>query len=158
MAHDVHLHVAFNCDSNEGVAALARKHLPAVQEVTRVEGRGPAFWDPAEAVWFLTDLSERTGSNPGPKGGLSLWGIVGNHTRAEVFAAVLRAFWDDLLRLEVDGGPQPWAHIIILYEEEQSEQANALEIYLTGDIWNDRANCSLTISKHEGLPFAWMQK
>lgn len=157
MAHDVHLHVAFNCNSNDGVAELARQHLPAVKAATGAES---TVYQPElgpEAAWFLEDLSRRTGENPGPKGGLSLWGIVSNHTQAQVFAEVLRPFWDDLLRRGVDGGPSAHHHILVFYEEEQSEQANALEIYLHGDVWFDRDNCSLVITNHQGLPFAWMQ-
>lgn len=74
MGYHVHIHIAFACDTNEGVAALAKKHRTSIDF-----GKGHGIGG-HEAAAFLDDLSERTGSNPGPKGGLSLWGITGNYT------------------------------------------------------------------------------
>ena len=66
MAWDVHIHVRFDCNQNEGVAALAAKCLATITDASDGE---------RAAIWFLTDLSKRTGENFGPKGGLSLWGM-----------------------------------------------------------------------------------
>lgn len=84
MSHDVHIHVCFACDKNEGVAELAKKHIRPEDDRDASE----------EARWFLKDLAGRTGRNPGPKGGLSVWGMVGNYTAEDVFVDELRPFWE----------------------------------------------------------------
>lgn len=137
MGYYVHLSVVFACDKNDGVAEIAKRHLDTVGENR-------------EARWFLEDLSTRTGSNPGPKGGLSLWGAVGNYTNAEEFVNVLRPFWLALLADDYEGGPCGFEHVIVFTEPEQTERATAFEIF------RDEADDSLTVKKHE-LPFAWMQ-
>ena len=138
----VHLHVCFAAGRNDGVARLAEKHVETL----------PA--DAHEARWFLTDLSKRTGENPGPKGGLSLWGIVGNHTKAEEFAEILRPFWGELLSGQIEDGPCDHHHVLIFFEEEQSEAANAIEIG-----WDDETSEArqLVVKTHQKLPFAWRQ-
>lgn len=138
MGHYVHLNVCFACDTNDAVAALAKQHMPP-EDGNR------------EARWFLQALAERTGDNPGPKGGLSTWGIVGNHTDEDEFVETLRPFWKALLS-EVDGGPCSFEHILVFVEHEQTERATAIEIFLA-DGENPE---TLTIKKHE-CPFAWMQ-
>jgi len=136
MGYYVHLSVVFACDHNECVATIAKRHLNEIKE-------------PCEAVWFLKALSERTGKNPGPKGGVSTWGIIGNYTSASNFAESLRQFWIDLLtQPDSHGGPLDFEHIMIFYEEEQSEQAKAIEVFYE--------NGGLVL-KHHNLPFAWMQ-
>jgi hypothetical protein len=137
MGFYVHLHVAFACGENEGVARLAAEHR------ARLNGES------AEAGWFLDDLAKRTGRNPGPKGGLSLWGIVGDYTSGERFVGALMPFWGDLLRSEVDGGPPSHAHILVFEEAEQTERAIAFEVFL-----NDAK--ALTVKRHE-LPFCFSQ-
>jgi hypothetical protein len=139
MGFYVHLHVCFACDRNDGVAALARKHL---HRVVSAED----YWN-KEVVWFLTDLSERTGPNPGPKGGLSMWGMVGNYSSGETFCEALRPFWQELLA-GVDGGPNQFEHILVFEETEQRERAIAFEISAESGV--------VTIQRHE-CPFAWMQ-
>ena len=79
MGHYVHLSVVFACDENDGVAEIAKRYLDTIGENR-------------EAQWFLEDLSNRTGRNPGPKGGLSTWGIVGNYTDKDEFIETLRPF------------------------------------------------------------------
>ena len=139
MAHDVHLHVSFSCDRNDGVAELARKHLPSVEECP-------------EATYFLKALSERTGGNPGQKGGLSLWGIVGNYTDEDQFATILAPFWSELLSSDIDGGPLNFERIIVFAEHEQTNRATAQEIYLA----KRDDPTSLAITKHT-CPFTWNQ-
>ena len=140
----VHLHVCFACDTNEGVAAAAKKHLPSIVD----DGDGERA-----ARWFLEALAERTGNNPGPKGGLSLWGIVGNYTQADRFCECLRPFWEELLS-GVDGGPCDHERVLVFEEPEQSEAANAYEIG-----WDDPHSKSrqLKITHHSRLPFSWRQ-
>ncbi|MBW4457125.1 MAG: hypothetical protein KME55_33160 [Nostoc indistinguendum CM1-VF10] len=141
----VHLHVCFACDRNEGVAQLAKQHIETLDEKNH---RG-------YAGAFLQNLSERTGQNPGTKGGLSLWGMVGNGSGiAEEFVESLKSFWEDLLSEKEDGVPCSFEHILVFYEEEQSEAANAYEIF-----WDDADSPQrqLVIRHHEKLPFAWMQ-
>lgn len=132
----VHISVIFACDENKGVADLAKKHLENLGEECH------------EAHWFLNNLSKRTGTNDGPKGGLSLWGTVGNHTNAEKFVEALRPFWTELLSSKTDGGPFDFEHILVFYEPEQSESANAYEISF---------NKELIIKHHPNLPFCWGQ-
>jgi hypothetical protein len=140
----VHLHGCFSAGRNEGVAAIARRHLALPTD------------DCPEARWFLDDLARRTGENPGPKGGLSLWGIIGNHTNAENFVESLRPFWIDLLsdQIEVEGGPHSFEHVIVFYEEEQSEAANAFEIGWDDENSEERR---LVVRHHRKLPFSWRQ-
>jgi hypothetical protein len=116
MGYYVHLNVCFACDENEGVAALAKQYQPLVV-------------DCQEAKWFLEDVGTRTGHNPGPKGGLLTWGIIGNYTNVEDFVHVLQDFWTALLQGD-DGGPLTFEHILVFYENEGSEAANAYEIFL----------------------------
>ena len=83
----VHLHVVIPANENYTLALYAKDHL-------RYYNRD----DCIEARWFLNELSNRRGTNPGPKGGLSLWGIIGNATHPEVFVGVLKPFWERVLR------------------------------------------------------------
>jgi len=138
MGHCVHINVCFACGKNDAVAELAKKHMPP-EDGNR------------EARWFLQSLAERTGFNPGPKGGLSTWGIVGNYTDEDEFVETLRPFWKALLS-EVYGGPHSFEHILVFVEHEQTERATAIEIFLADADSID----SLTVKKHE-CPFAWMQ-
>jgi hypothetical protein len=116
MGFYVHIHVCFACDNNDGVAELAKKYLSEVKN--------------KEAQWFLKDLAGRSGDNPGPKGGLSLWGIIGNYTDVNDFVFKLHPFWKDLLTLDIEGGPCSHEHILVFEETEQSERTTAFEIYL----------------------------
>lgn len=155
MGWNVHIHVSFHCSRNEGVAVLARRHLELLGNEN----------EKRQAVWFLTDLANRQGENPGPKGGLSLWGMVVNGKEApHNFVRDLEPFWRDLLSGDIDGGPCDHNRVIVLYEEEQSEAANAYEIGWE-DEWppqwgeerpsiDDRVFC---IKHHGPLPFAWRQ-
>jgi hypothetical protein len=153
MSHYVHLHVAFNADGNEGIAALARQHLAEMEK--RLDD--DTEYNIVDAVSFLRDLGQRTGPNLGPKGGLCLWGIVGNYSNAEDFAETLRPFWLDLLCGDIKNGPCYHHHIIVFYEHQGSEQANALEIFVEPKYNSGRLEDTVCIKKHEGLPFAWMQ-
>lgn len=66
MSFAVHVHIAFACDNNDAVAALARRYL---EEHPIKHG----FYD--VAAHFLTDVSKRTGSNDGLAGGLLSCGV-----------------------------------------------------------------------------------
>ena len=138
----VHIHVCFACQHNEPVADLARRHLPGVN------GDGTQ-----EAVWFLEDLAKRVGQNPGPKGGLSLWGMVGNYTNGDRFVECLRPFWGDLLRQEV-GGICQHERVLVFVENEQSKAAQAFEIFLAED---DEARAAVEVKRHVDLPFSFRQ-
>jgi hypothetical protein len=144
MGYYVHIHVSFACDWNDGVAALAARHAEAFQNVPLDDGT-------RYAKWFLDDLAQRTGENKGPKGGLSLWGMVGNYTRADEFCECLKPFWRDLLSGEMDSGPGGHAHVIVFAEREQTERAEAYEIWRADDGEGE------IVIKHHVLPFAWMQ-
>jgi hypothetical protein len=137
----VHLHVCFSCCENEPVAVLAKKHL----ENTKVETE--------EARWFLEDAAERTGENPGPKGGLFLWGIVGNHTNVEQFVEDLLLFWRDLYD---EGAVFSFERIIVFEEQEQSEQAKAHEISFIEKVDNSNLPYGVVVKKYD-CQFTWMQ-
>ena len=146
MAHDVHLHVAFECDNNDHVAELAKKH----RVLLMLNEENPSI----EALWFLDALSARKDCNEGPKGGLSLWGIVGNYTNPMQFAEALRPFWIELLSASRES-PLSFHHVVIMYEQEQSEHAGAVEVF-----WNEdppREEGELIIKDHPGLPFCFNQ-
>ena len=143
MSFHVHLHVCFTCDTNDGIAKLAGHHLGTLQDQREK-------W---YARAFLQTLSQRTGQNPGPKGGLSLWGmIINGKGEAGRFVELLKPFWADLLSESVEGGPCGFEHILVFYEEEQSGAANAYEIF-----WDDEDSPErqLIIRHHQRLPFAW---
>lgn len=140
----VHLIVVFACDENEGVAALAKKHLESIDPQKSDEDR--------DAKQFLLALSQRTGGNPGSRGGVSMWGIIGNYSSGERFSELLRPFWIDLLA-GVEGGPHDFEHIIVFEEREQTEQAVAYEIMFDDP---EGVGRKLIIKRHE-LPFCWGQ-
>ncbi len=142
MGFYVHIHVCFACDSNDGVAELAAKHAAAFPPCVPNDSS-------RYARWFLDDLAKRTGGNDGPKGGLSMWGMVGNYTRVDEFCEELRPFWKDLLQ-GVEGGPCGHEHVLVFEEKEQTERAIAYEISL------DEDTEELSIKRHE-CPFTWMQ-
>lgn len=139
MGYYVHLNVVFACDGNDEVAKLAQNHLEQLSQEAMNEVR-----------WFLKDLSGRSGVNKGPKGGLSLWGIIGNYTNGEEFCETLRPFWADLLR-GVPDGPLPCEHILVFYEPEQEQRATAFEIMY------HKESDALEIVRHDNLPFCWGQ-
>jgi hypothetical protein len=149
MGFYVHLHVCFATDVNDGVAQVAARHLNQLPD------------DCHEARWFLEELSARSGKNPGPKGGLSLWGIVGNHTDTIRFAEVLRPFWEELLSGRVDGGPHRHERVIIMYEPEQSEATNVIEIGWDNPLPpthpKGSAHPKLMLWHHKSLPFSFQQ-
>lgn len=138
MAWDVHLHVCFPCSDNDPVAKLATQFLPSVTEDRDAEN-------------FLLDLTSRSGYNKGYKGGLSLWGYVGNHSVGDRFVDVLRPFW--LALFQFREGEQEiicdFERILVFAEDEQSEQAKAYEISIED-------NGALKITKHD-CPFSWGQ-
>ena len=138
MAWDVHLHVCFPCCDNNPVAKLATQFLPSVAGDRDAEN-------------FLKDLASRSGHNKGYKGGLSLWGYVGNHSDGDRFVDILRPFWLALFEYGRDEGDQivlDFERVLVFVEEEQSERAIAYEIGLDGEV--------LKINKHE-CPFSWGQ-
>lgn len=140
MAWDVHIHVCFPCDANDGVAELAKKHRPSI--VDDSDGS-------RAAGWFLDDLSLRAGANRGTKGGLSLWGMVGNYTGVDTFCEVLKPFWLELLSGQVIDGPCDHEHVVVFEEQEQRQAATAYEI--------KRYDGEVVITAHSRLPFSWMQ-
>lgn len=147
MAYDVHISVVFACDNNDGVAIHAKRHLENIKNILPT----PEI----QAQHFLESLASRTGPNPGPKGGVSTWGTVGNYTNAHSFVQILVPFWTDLLAGEMEGPPLEFEHIIVFYENQGSKRANCFEIYRENDD-NDSKNTNIII-KHHQLPFGWHQ-
>lgn len=138
-----HLHVCFHCDDNFGVSTIASECLKDL--MAKGEEACP------ESIMFLEDLAGRSGSNPGSKGGLSLWGIIGNYTNLWKFAEDdLAPFWRRLLSGKIPGGPGIDERVIIFCEKEQAERSVAIEVYLD---W--RNNYILVLKEHE-CSFSWM--
>lgn len=131
MGHYVMINVSFRCSENDQVAIIAGRHAGLV--------------GCNEAELFLRDLSNRSGPNPGPKGGMSTWGTVANWTSGDEFVTALLPFWKDLLEADLDGGPFRFHNILVFAEAEQTGQAFAFEISLDGTI---------RVTKH-ACPFAW---
>jgi hypothetical protein len=125
------------CDDNDVLAMVAARHIGKFVD-----------HECREAQLFLADLSQRTGKNPGPKGGLCLWGMVGNYTLPGKFCEALRDFWCDVYE---SGVLLDFEHILVFSEPEKSGAANAHEIS-----YNENTR-ELTIKFHERLPFSWMQ-
>ena len=158
MAHDVHIHLAFSCSAYDGPARFAERHVTARPNDEQ--------WNAREALWFLCDVASRRGVLPGTKGGVLTWGMVGNHTSAAAFVEDLREFWIDLFWDDgEDGGPHDHAHILVFYEDQDSEQAHCYEVSCDrsapgrrdpGGRVVDRADIKLVV-RHHALPFAWMQ-
>ena len=142
MAWDVHIHVCFSCVDNDPVAALAQKHLDLLPVGNLDLGDSNR-----EAHWFLESLSTRTGENHGTKGGLSLWGMIGNYVDGDDFVEVLKPFWSDLLSGK--HGPLDFEHVVVFTEQEQDGYAVSYEIR------NDQGN--IVVSKCDRLPFCWNQ-
>lgn len=151
MSTYVHLHVCFNCDENRSVATLARQHLAQLPSNDPADVQ-TGSWH-FEAQHFLNSLAGRTGPNPGPKGGLSLWGIIGKNTNVAAFCEELRPFWIALLS-EIEGGPLDFNRVIVFEEREQTQAANAYQI---GWDNNEHEGRILVIKKYERLPFSWGQ-
>jgi hypothetical protein len=142
----VHIHVCFGCDENEPVAALGKEFIERI-EWHRHSDTGGIHDGAREARWFLEALAERTGGNPGPKGGLSLWGMVGNYTKADVFVDILLPFWEALFERQ-PGGFLDHEHILVFEEAEQTERTIAFEIM--------REAGAVVVKRHD-CPFAFMQ-
>lgn len=151
MGYDVHLHVCIPVTENEPVARLAKKWLAALSEIKDIN------LGCREALWFLEDLAGRTGRNPGPKGGLSLWGIVGNYTDPEEFAEFLRPFWLELLSGSDEDYPCEHERVVVLFEREQTEAAGAIEIGWDLPNAEPGVERKLLIRVFEKLPFSWQQ-
>jgi hypothetical protein len=143
MGYYVHINVCFACHKNDGVAELAAKHRRALLEPNKA--------GVYEACMFLDSLAKRQGYNPGPKGGLSTWGMIGNYTDGKRFVECLIPFWKELLSNIIDDGPCGFEHILVFVEPEDSA-ATAYEIFWA----NQWTKNELKIVKHE-CPFRWNQ-
>jgi hypothetical protein len=134
MSVDVLLVVAFVCPDNDPVAVLAKQHLAALPPPTE-DGHG-------EARDFLEALAGRSGPTLGTKGGMSVWGTVGNYVRPDAFIAALAPFWEDLL-------PQMPSErrVMVFSETEQREVARVFSVFRSRD-------GSITASVHE-CDWAW---
>lgn len=147
MGHYVHLHVAFNCGSSEEQLAKA-----AAQHLASLPVNDAGYPANLEAGWYLKFLSGGQGIYPGPKGTLSIWGVVGNYTLGDEFVEALRPFFREVLKEVI----APHRHICVFYEPEQSERCTVFEIFLEelpeGERFGD-----LVVKRHEDMPFAFMQ-
>lgn len=136
MGYYVHIHVAFSCDEEDLLRAIAANHLACPEAVT----------DPPECRLFLQHLAGGKGVSMGPKGALCTWGCVGNYTSGTDFAEHLADFWPDLF---AKGVICDFERIVIFWENEQSESPSAIQIS-----YEDGRCVSKTF---EELPFSWGQ-
>lgn len=150
MGYYVRICIVFACENYGPLSELAKKHLPDLEAKVADEESDSC----REALWFLKDMAGRKGELPGPKGGLCTWGMVGNYTQPLQFVEDLKPFFVDMLSSESSGLITHHQRIIVLYENEQSEQAHCYEIYRNDGGYGPR--CELEV-KHHDLPFCWMQ-
>jgi hypothetical protein len=133
------------------VVDLARRLLPAAEAA---EGRGLD-----EAAALLEHLAAGRGIAAGAQGGLFTWGIAGNHTDVDVFAAALRPLWQELLRVRLPpedrewDGPSSTESILLLYEAEDEGSASALTIR-SADPYRPTRQPRLIVTKSGRLPFS----
>jgi hypothetical protein len=148
----VHLHVCIPCSNHAEIAKIAGEHF--ARQASKDEDPNWAVRE--ETRWFLKTISAGSGFNAGPKGGLLLWGTVGNHTNPAEFVNHLKPFWEEILSDHGEDyrGPMESERILVFYEREQTEAASAYEIF-----WSDpdSVDRQLVIRHHERLPFTWMQ-
>ena len=143
MANHILLSVCFPCDLNEPIAQIAQS-IPA-DELCDI------------AQQFLRELSARSGENPGGKGGLCQWGIVGSGFSTLIFVQDLMPFWTALLSQEgEDSSPDPGSRVIVFSEKEQFNRSEAFEIGWVDEngYWDAEDRDRLDIVHHL-LPFAW---
>lgn len=154
MGYYVHLSVTYSgdCDGDalERLKPLVEKHKKYIEKEwddVSQDGKHTYEWS-REAYWFLEAVLDKKNYNCGPKGMLFTWGIVGNYTSAENFKDCLSPFFEEMLKEEIS--VSDFDHILVFWEQEQSEQAKAFEIFLNED------SKKLEVKKHE-LPFCWNQ-
>lgn len=177
LGYYVHLHVVFACDDHSGLAEAARRHLALLAEDRRhiaesicsdgqwlaegeiEEGGGEQVLEThcREVLDYLRYLSKQSGPCHGAKGGLSFWGEVTNYGRPRLFVALLRPFFEDILKHGWRFGLCSHEHILVFDECEGEEHASAHEIYLECDSPEAVEKANLIITNHDRLPFAWMQ-
>jgi hypothetical protein len=160
VSSNVELLVSFSCWENDGVAALAVKHLATFQALAEEHDgeRGGHY----EAREFLKSLAGRSGRTDGSTYGISAWCFGGNYTQPELFAEILRPVWDELLRYPVEGGPLRMDHVLVLYQLENEGHTGAVEIFLDlPEQWHRAltpdsvAAWPLVMRTHANLPFGW---
>jgi hypothetical protein len=138
MGYYVKLSVVFECHDHEALHPIVNACLTEV----RTSGC-------KEAEWYLTQLLERKGLAPGPKGGMSTWGMVGNYTSGEHFVQALAPFWFLVLAAQ-EGGMGQYTKIMVFVQGEDESKATAYEIFRE-DPEDDH---SMTVKKH-ACPFSW---
>jgi len=152
MGFYVHLSVTFNANSEDigklkPIVAKYRKYIKKEWDDVSTDGKHECEWS-SEAYWFLDALLDKKNYNCGPKGELFTWGIVGNCTSAENFVDSLEGLFEQMLKGEVS--IMDFEHILVFWESEQSEQANAYELFLDDDT-------KKIVKKEHELPFCWNQ-
>jgi hypothetical protein len=139
MADPYYLVISFRCDHNDAVAPLARRYRAQLDAaITDLEAY--------EAAWFLEALSERSGDNPGPKGGMSVWGMVTNKLNAADVVHVLKPFWEELITL-LD-------RVLVMYQRDEGEGFFVYDIGWDG-FPPEIAVPRLAFRHYGPLPFGW---
>ena len=131
----------FECEHDKALVEIAEDHY---QRLTR------SIHVCNEAMWYLDSLRSRTSTENGPKGAMSLWGKVCNHTNLELFIENLTPFFLDLYGFHPVSGLGELDRIIILYEEEEAEAAGCYSIGLCY-----HTKTELTVTHEKRLPFSW---
>lgn len=141
MSRCFNLVVMFECEHDKALVEIAEDHYQRLLQSIGVCN---------EARWYLDDLRQRTCTDNGPKGAMSTWGKVCNHTNLELFIENLKPFFLDLYGFHPVSGLGEHDKIVILYEEEQSEAAGCYTIELCYDTKSE-----LIVAHTERLPFSW---
>ena len=133
MGYHVNLTVMFEWDDYESLRPLVLACLPDVRS------KGVKA-----AEWLLTELLDRRGSLPGPKGGMCTWGMVCNGLDSERFLEVLAPFWFGILGTRNN----EFARVLVMAQGEADVQTTVFEIFREDP--ND--DHSMTVKKHK-CPF-----
>lgn len=141
MSRCVNLVVMFECEHDKALVAIAEDHYRQLMRSTAAC---------SEAIWYLDSLRRRTSTENGPKGAMSTWGKVCNHTNLELFIENLKPFFLDLYGFYPVSGLSELDQIVVLYEEEEAEAAGCYTIELRPD-----TKTELIVTHVERLPFSW---
>ncbi len=140
---DTVINISFLCENNSGIAKIAHKYLDLIQveyealdrEWKEEMDRNEVEYDPEvmiemdsdmqEACVYLTELSQRTGYNPGMKGGMSTYGTITKSLDTEGFIKRLTPFIREILGAddpdtdyECREGPQSFHRWVVLIQHE----------------------------------------
>ena len=146
MGFYVHVQISFSVHSVPAMARLASEHRARLDEGKERD---------AVRILLAMEEGERYVGH-GPKGSLFCFGFVGNYSNGESIAEALAPMIEQMLR--EDEAASDFDHVVLLVEPEQTESAQAFEMYLVApDASTPSRYGKLTTRHHDGLPFCWGQ-